>query len=386
LTASAVAADPYAYFAHLRETDPVHWNPFLKGWLVTRYADVTWLIRNHEVFSSANAPIDPGDAYPPIDQADFGLVEMVDIDLRGFVVDPGPKGLIDVDRPAHLAMRQAIHQWFTPKAVERWREHLRETVERLLETHRGDRQMEVKSDFATPLPLATICWMMGIPQADAARLRDLVVRFALPGFAQDRLRSTVPAVRELEEYFLALLEARARNPGEDLISMLADGERHGVFTKSQCVANAILLMGAGHETTLSLICNGVLTFIRNPEQWDLLRSDPAGLSASAPEECLRYEPSLIMPSRICTRDLELGGKLIRAGDRVHWGDRLREPRSANLLRSGTLRHHAVAEPAHRLWRRHPPLFGCGACPRRGPGSLSRAGWKHFTVPVEGGRR
>jgi len=318
LTATEVVADPHQYFRHLRETDPVHWNPFLKGWLVTCYEDVTWVVRNHELFSSEKQPTDPRDAYPPFDEADFELAEAVDVELRGFVVYPGPTGLIGTDRPAHLAMRQAVHRWFTPTAVEKWRERLREEVKRLVDDHRADKRLEVKAEFATPLPLATICWMMGIPEADAARMRDLVATLGYPGYAPDRLRTTVPALRELEEYFLALLEVRAKNPCEDLISMLVDGERRGVFTKSECVANAILLIAAGHDTTLGLICNGVLTFIRNPEQWDLLRSDPAGLCASGTEECLRFEPPMGGALyRVCTQEIELGGKLIPAGDRVY---------------------------------------------------------------------
>jgi len=318
LTAPEVLDDPYAYYGRLRESDPVHWNPFLKAWLVTRHDDVTWLIRNHELFSSEKTSPDPREAYPPVNEGDFDLVEQVDADLRGWVLDPGPKGFIDVDRPAHLEMRQAIHRWFTPKAVERWRGHLRETVKRLLDERRADGHMEVKNDFATPLPLTTICWMMEIPHDDAARLRDLVALFSLPGFAPDRLRNAVPAVLELQEYFEPLIEARAKDPGEDLVSMLADGERRGVFTRGECVSSAILLLAAGHETTLSLISNGLWTFIRQPEQWDVLRADPAGLCASATEECLRYEPSIFLMNRTSTQDVDVRGRAIRKDDRVIW--------------------------------------------------------------------
>jgi cytochrome P450 len=179
--------------------------------------------------------------------------------------------------------------------------------------------MEVKEDLATPLPLLTICWMLGVPHDDAPRLHELAEAGldALRRFAPQRLRETYDANVELWDYFTPLIEARAKEPREDLISMLADGERRGAFTREQGLASIMHLLDAGHSTTLGLIAKGTLAFIRNPEQWDLFRRDPEGLAPSATEECLRYDPPLkMMPVRIAAQDVELGGKLIRASDDV----------------------------------------------------------------------
>jgi len=307
LTAPEVIADPYGYFGWLRENDPVHWNRLFMTWIVTRHSDVVWLIRNHELFSSAIQRKDPGDMYPPIAPADWHLVEDLE-PYRPFMLH---------DRPEHLAMRQTIHRWFTPKAVEKWRAQLATRAQELIDTQRTAGTIEVKEDLATPLPLLTICWMLGVPRGDAPRLRELAAASTEAGFGPDRMRVVYDMFVELWEYFTPLIEARAKEPGEDLISMVADGERRGVFTRQQSLATINLLLIAGHATTLGLIAKGTLAFIRNPEQWDRFRSDPDGLAGSATEECLRYDPPLkMMPTRVAAQDVELGGKLIRAGDDV----------------------------------------------------------------------
>jgi cytochrome P450 len=307
--------DPYEYFGRLRETDPVHWDDRLKGWIVTRHSDVAWLIRHHEQFSSAFPAFDPNKCQPPIAAADIEAARSL-MDIRP---------LTSCDRPEHLTIRKTIHGWFTPKAVEKWRGELRNTAQQLLKAHLARGSMEVKTDFATHLPLKTICLMLDVPAADAPWLKDLAAAtqsaVAVIGGASlhgDRIRAAARARRELHEYFLPLIDARTKNPGEDLISMLADGVRTGALSRKVCLDNVVTLLIAGHHTTLNLICNGVLAFIRNPTQWDLLRDDPNGRCVMATEECLRYEPSLPVLVRIGNAELELGGKSIHVRDRVYW--------------------------------------------------------------------
>jgi cytochrome P450 len=215
-------------------------------------------------------------------------------------------------------MRHTIHRWFTPRAVERWRDDLQALISQLIEARRADGGMDLKEGFATRIPLLAICWMLGVPATDAPGLRDLAADALEGGTGPDRMRIAVGALRQLQDYFNPLIDARSREPGEDLISMLADGEQRGIFTREQCLANVIHLMVAGHETTIDLICNGVLALIRNPDQWDLLRSAPDELAASTTEECLRYDPSLKLLQRVAARDVELGNRLVKAGDQVLW--------------------------------------------------------------------
>lgn len=311
LTAPEVSDDPYRYFGRLREKDPVHWNPLAEAWILTAHGDVVRLTRSRELFSSAVAVNDARDTYPPIDEGDRHLNDS----FRDWLGDL----LTEQDRPAHLEMRQAVHRWFTPRAIENWRAEVRAAVRDLLEEMRPRGRMEVKAELAAPLPLMFICRMLGVPESDAPGLRDLADKVASGRTsASDRMGGAVVALRQLQDYFSPLVKERSEKPQGDLVSMLADGERRGVYSRRQVLANVVLLMNAGHNTTLNLICNGVLAFIRAPDQWDLLRGDPDGLCASAVEECLRYEPPVTSLWRISTQDLELGGKLIRAGDRVLW--------------------------------------------------------------------
>jgi cytochrome P450 len=184
--------------------------------------------------------------------------------------------------------------------------------------------MEVKRDLATPLPLMTICWMLGVPSEDAEFLYERAAR-VYPGgtdnqdFGPQRLRVGHQAIIELREYFTPLIEQRERNPQDDLVSMIAQAETRGAYTREDALASIMILMDAGHTTTLNLISKGTLAFIRHPEQWDLLRSDPESLAPSALEEILRYDPPLkLVILRFTTKEVELGGQVIPAGESVSY--------------------------------------------------------------------
>ena len=108
------------------------------------------------------------------------------------------------------------------------------------------------------------------------------------------------------------------DPGDDFISVLASGEKKGVFTRHEVLVNTSLLLLAGHETTINLICNGTLAFLRHPEQWARLKEDPAGWAKRATEECLRYDAPVKSIQRIASEDVEMKGKVMRKQDRIRW--------------------------------------------------------------------
>ena len=115
-----------------------------------------------------------------------------------------------------------------------------------------------------------------------------------------------------------LIEERLTKPKGDLLSVVAEGEKNGTYNRQEALANAAMMLAAGHETTLNLVCNGVLAFIRNPEQWQLFKSEPEGMALRATEECLRYDPPLKGFQRIALKDVELRGVLIREGERTRF--------------------------------------------------------------------
>jgi cytochrome P450 len=306
-----VITDPYAYYSRLRDEDPVHWNAAYALWVITRYDDVVWLTRHHELFSSAVFKNDTRPAYPPIDESDLDLYEYV----RNYQGDQ----FIQHDRPEHLEMRRVMHGYFTPKSMEAWRPFVKAAVKELLDAAEDKGHMDVMRDLATPLPVLVIAQMMGVPAADRSYVRQLAEKLLYIGRSEyHRMRPLTEGMRGMIEYVSPLVDERIVNPGDDFISVLARGEKQGVFTRHEVLVNTSLLLLAGHETTINLLCNGTLAFIHHPEQWALLKRDPAGNAKGATEECLRYDSPVISIQRIAAQDVELRGKLLRKGDRLRW--------------------------------------------------------------------
>ena len=306
-----VIADPYAYYGRLREEDPVHWNAPYELWVVTRHEDLVWLTRHHELFSSAVFKNDPRPPYPAIDESDLGLYAYV----RNYQGDQ----FIQHDRPEHLEMRRVVHGYFTPKSMEAWRPFVQKAVKELLDAAEEKRGMDVMRDLATPLPVLVIAQMMGVPEQDRPYVRQLAEKLLYIGRGEPyRMKPLTEGMRGMMEYVSPLVEERIANPGDDFISVLASGERRGVFTRHEVLVNTSLLLLAGHETTINLLCNGTLAFIRHPDQWALLKEDPSGRAKWATEECLRYDPPVISLQRIATQDVEMRDKVLRKDDRVRW--------------------------------------------------------------------
>ncbi len=307
--APEIVEDPYSYYGHLRETDPVHWNDLHQTWVITRADDVTWVGRKSELFSSAVFLRDQRPPYPPI--ADEDLAE------HAFVKQNLIQRITNIDPPEHRGPRGLLKPYFTAAMSERWRQMVHDAVAQLLDNLEGRTSMDVMADFAVPLPLNVIAEIMDVPEGDRYRVREIAEKLLIgPRADPGRMREISTAMRDMYELVTPLIEARIADPGEDLISLLAQGEKQGVLTRDQTLQNATMLLVAGHETTINLICNGLLAFIAHPEQWDRLQADPQGLAAAATEECLRYDPPVKSLERIATTDVELRGKQIRAGDRV----------------------------------------------------------------------
>ena len=306
-----VIADPYTYYGRLRDEDPVHWNEAYALWVITRHDDVTWMTRHNELFSSAVFKNDPKPAYPAIDESDLGLYEYV----RNYQADQ----FIQHDRPEHLDMRKIVHGYFTPKAMESWRPFVVNAVKELLDAAEEKGSMDVMRDLATPLPVLVIAQMMGVPAEDRPYVRQLAEKLLYIGRGEhDRMPILTEGMKGMVEYVSPLVDERMVRPGDDFISVLASGEKKGAFTRHQVLVNTSLLLLAGHETTINLICNGTLSFIQHPDQWALYKKDPAGRAKWATEECLRYDAPVKSIQRLASQDLEMRDKVMRKDDRIRW--------------------------------------------------------------------
>ena len=306
-----VIADPYTYYGRLRDEDPVHWNDTYGLWVITRHDDVTWLTRHNELFSSAVFKNDPRPAYPAIDESDLGLYEYV----KNYQADQ----FIQHDRPEHLDMRKIVHGYFTPKAMESWRPFVVNAVKELLDAAEEKGSMDVMRDLATPLPVLVIAQMMGVPAEDRPYVRELAEKLLYIGRGEhDRMPILTDGMKGMVEYVSPLVDERIVRPGDDFISVLASGEKKGAFTRHQVLVNTSLLLLAGHETTINLLCNGTLAFLQHPDQWALYKKDPAGRAKWATEECLRYDAPVKSIQRLASQDLEMRDKVMRKDDRIRW--------------------------------------------------------------------
>jgi pimeloyl-[acyl-carrier protein] synthase len=216
-------------------------------------------------------------------------------------------------------MRKVVHSYFTPRAMEAWRPFVQKAVQELLDAAEHKGHMDVMKDVATPLPVLVIAQMMGVPAADRPHVRKLAEKLLNIGRGEhDRMKPLTEGMQGMIDYVSPLVDERLTNPGDDFISVLAAGERNGVFTRHQVLVNTSLLLLAGHETTINLLCNGTLAFIRHPEQWALLKGDPEGWAQRATEECLRYDAPVKSLQRLATQDVDMRGKVLRKDDRVRW--------------------------------------------------------------------
>jgi pimeloyl-[acyl-carrier protein] synthase len=294
-----VLANPYPLFRRLRTEDPVHWDPYLHAWVVTRYADVIRVLRD---FSANRTPT-------PEQLEKMGLSSL------NSIAQVMVKQMLFLDAPAHTRLRSLASYAFTPQRVEVLRGHIREITNSLIDKVVARGHMDVIADLAEPLPYIVTAEMLGVPVADAPRLKEWSRDFAemLGNFQHNpgRAPRVARSVEEMTRYFHSAIAQIRKHPREGLIHSFltaeVDGDR---FTDDEIVANTIVTMVGGQETTTNLIGNGVLTLLRHPDQLALLKADLAKLP-SAIEEMLRFEPPSQHTARLAPEDTELGGKLIR---------------------------------------------------------------------------
>lgn len=294
-----VLADPYPLFHRLRREAPVHWDSFLHAWIVTRYADVL------EVLQSFSA-----DRTPTPEQLDgMGLSKISP--LAQLMV----KQMLFMDAPAHTRLRGLASKAFTPARIQTLREHIREIVDRLLGEVRTKGGMDVIADLAEPLPAIVTAEMLGVPVSDHRKLKVWSGNFAemLGNFQHnpDHAEIMLRTVEEMTAYFRDAVEEQKQDPRQGLIHSLLTAEIDGDrLSDEEVVANVIITMVGGQETTTNLIGNGLLTLLRHPEEMEKLRGDLA-LIPSAVEEMLRFESPSQHTARLAPSDRELGGQMIR---------------------------------------------------------------------------
>ncbi len=299
-----VLANPYPLYQRLRTEAPVHWDSYLHAWIVTRYEDVITVLHQ---FSANRTPT-------PEQFAAMGMAELSPL------AQMMTRQMLFMDAPAHTRLRTLASMAFTPARVEALRSHIREILSALITPLLRAGRMDVINDLAAPLPAIVTAEMLGVPTSDCEQLKSWSADFAevLGNFQHnpDRAARTLKCVEEMSAYFREAIKRTQQQPREGLINSFMTAEIDGDrLTEEEIIANCIVTMVGGQETTTNLIGNGVLSLLRNPDQLQKLQDD-LSLVPSAVEELLRYESPSQQTARICPRDTELGGKLIRKGQAV----------------------------------------------------------------------
>lgn len=294
-----VLANPYPLYQRLRSEDPVHWDPFLHAWVVTRYADVVTVFQR---FSANRTPT-------PEQLTALGLSALTP--LAQVMV----RQMLFLDPPEHGRVRSLAAKAFTPGRVEVLRSHIQDITNSLLDAVQDKGEMEVMTDLAYPLPAIVTAEMLGVPTSDWQQLTAWSADFAQvlgnfqhnPDHAQKALRS----LEEMVAYFRAAVHEQRVHPRDGLIAALLNAEINGDrLNEEEVIANTIVTMVGGQETTTNLIGNGLLTLLRHQDQLEKLRAE-LSLIPSAVEELLRYESPSQHTARLAPGDVELGGKTIR---------------------------------------------------------------------------
>ncbi|MDQ3855218.1 MAG: cytochrome P450 [Chloroflexota bacterium] len=296
LESPAFLADPYPTYNRLRELDPVHWLPFDQEghgmWLVTRYPDVAATLKDPRLTKDP-ARFVPEEHLSPLDRS-----------------------MLFRDPPDHTRLRALVSRAFTPRRVAELEPRITGIASDLLTGLDRDVPVNFITGFAVPLPVIVIAELLGVPPEDRSQFRawsDAVVGggdFARPG--EESLRRSEEAMAALVAYFADLVAERRGHRRDDLISALLDAQdEDDRLTEHELLGTCILLLIAGHETTVNLLGNGLLALLRHRDQLELLSARPE-LAPSAVEEMLRYDsPVQRATFRAALGALELGGKEIR---------------------------------------------------------------------------
>jgi pimeloyl-[acyl-carrier protein] synthase len=299
-----VLADPHAIYTALREYDPVHWDPYMHAWVITSYPEVVYVLTN------CSADRTPAPEY--LDK--LGLTFM-----KPFA-EVMLKQMMFMDGAMHTRLRGICAAAFTPRRVESMRDVIASIANELVDKFITSGEIDMIVDFANPLPAIVTAKLLGVPVEDHQQLHAWVLDLAevLGNYQHhpDRVAEIVKSLDAFKNYIAERMEEERRKPTDGLIYSLMMAEVEGQkLTDEEVIANTIITLIGGHETTTNLIASGFLTLLRNPESFELLRSRPE-LAKSAVEELLRYESPVQHTARIAPADFELGGKKIQKGSRI----------------------------------------------------------------------
>jgi pimeloyl-[acyl-carrier protein] synthase len=309
----AFRADPYPFYTFLRQFAPVFEMPGWGMWFLTRYDDAVMALRDPRFGHGPGA----AEGHYEGPESQRALREM---ESRWVLVR---------NPPDHTRLKGLVHKAFTPRVIEALRGRVEQTANGLIDAVEAKGSLDLIEDYAFPLPVTVISQMLGVPTSDQELFktwsRGLAGTLDINDQAEVYDRGS-KVTEEISAYLKKLIDERRRNPQDDLMTALIAAEEQGDrLNEQEMIANLILLLVAGHETTQNLIGNGTLALLRHPDQMAMLRSavqSANGSAATMPlmktavEELLRYDSPVQFTSRVTFEDVEIGGQIIPRGSAV----------------------------------------------------------------------
>jgi cytochrome P450 PksS len=306
LTSKEMQQNPYELYAQLRAHEPItNVDAVLfsnkQGVFVTRYDDALTVLKDPR-FSVERRKVDG---------KDLSKAWWIPGIIRAFL-----NSMVMVDNPDHARLRTLVHKVFTPRMIQQMSARIEEVSYELLDKMSGKPTADLIADFALPLPLTIISEMMGVPVEDRANFHTMMNRF-LDTSSRWAFINQFTNAFALHRFFKRITTLRRNHPQDDLISALVQVEEQGdSLSQDELIAMLLLLLLAGHETTVNLIGNGTLALLENPDQFEKLKANP-DLLESAIEEILRYtNPVHQIAPRYALEDVELHGHFIPKGTTV----------------------------------------------------------------------
>ncbi|MBZ6104097.1 cytochrome P450 [Streptomyces olivaceus] len=340
--------DPYPFYARMRREDPVHRSA--QGiWYLTRYSDVEAALGDLRLSNDRDRMTR---AYTALGG---------DLKALSRLTDRLGRVMSNTDPPDHARLRKLANRAFTARRVESLRHRVQGIVDGLIdEAVAAGPTMDLVEAVASPLPMAVVCELFGIPDEDLPQVKTWFRRF---GRLSEDIDASEAAIEQYEEYLARLVRRRRADPGDDLISALvATQAKDDRLTDSELLSTCFVLITAGDETTTHLVGNGMLALLRHPAQLARLRADPA-LARPAVEELARYDTPTQAIVRVVAEDLTIGGRTLREGElaylvlaatnrdpeRFHDPDRLDLTRPGNrTLSFGNGPHFCLGGPLAKL--------------------------------------
>ncbi|PGM49032.1 cytochrome P450 [Bacillus sp. AFS053548] len=295
--------DPYSYFSNARKISPMLYTELFQrtGWLVTGYREAEIMLKDPRFIKEATKVTPP-------EQIPESVMPAIAINR---------KMMLFRDAPDHTRLRNLVNKAFSPRMVENLRTSVNEIADYLIANMKGKFTHELIRDFSYLLPVFVITDLLGVPKEDRDLFRnwsDAFIKFIDFNTTMEDLELVSKDILDASNYFRNLISLRRIEPKEDLISNLILAEESGDrLSEDEMIASCLLLLIAGHETTVNLITNGYYLLLKHPEQFELLKND-LKLIPSAIEEILRYESPVIFTSRWAREDFEFAGNSIKKGD------------------------------------------------------------------------